>query len=109
MFITTLGSASAKDLSKTHVGQLTSTSGGGSSEQKIQGINYSVCMTQFLEVRLSEKRTHQLLIMARNANTSPGSVPFAAQEDPFMVESASRLPPQKSQSSFIQQRVTGLL
>lgn len=52
-----------------------------------------MCMTQFPEVRLGEKRTYQLLIMARNANTSRGSVPFAAKEDPFMVKSASHLPP----------------
>lgn len=77
--------------------------------QKIQGINYSVCMTQFPEVSLGEKRTHWLLIVVRNANTSPGSAPFAAQEDPFVVESASRPPPQNSQRPFIQQVFPGFL
>lgn len=54
-----------------------------------------MCMTQFPEVRLGEKRTYQLLIVARNANTSQGSVPFAAKEDPFMVKSASPRPSKK--------------
>lgn len=61
------------------------------------------CVTQFLEVRLGEKRTHWFLIMVRNSNTSQGSVSFAAKEDPFTVK--SDLPPKKgnNQSSLIQQ------
>lgn len=33
-------------------------------------------MTQFPEVRLGEKRTHQFLIVARNSNTSQSTVPL---------------------------------
>lgn len=84
-------------------GQIISASGGGSSKRKTQTINYSVWVTQFLEVRLGEKRTHWFLILVRNANTSQGSVSFAAKEDPFTVK--SDLPPKKgnNQSSLIQQ------
>lgn len=69
-------------------------------------------MTQFPEVRLGEKRTYQLLIVARNANTSQSIVPFAAKEDPFMVKSDSHPSPPpspKSQSSLIQQIFIELL
>jgi len=43
-------------------------------------MNYLVHMTQFPEVRLSEKRTHPFLIVARNSNTSQGSISSAAKE-----------------------------
>lgn len=49
-------------------------------------INYSVCVTQFKEVRLGEHRAHQSLIMVRNSNTSQGRDLLAAKEDPFMIK-----------------------
>lgn len=69
-------------------------------------------MTQFPEVTLGEKRTHQFLIVARNSNTSQSSVPLLPKRIYLWLSVANNNKKKgeyNSQSSLIQQICVELL